>query len=229
VHFLGEFHLLPAARATIGGAALAEGDIGYALGVKGRMDLGGGSFNELSVRYGGGIANGAFATSPTWGTFGATNEDGRYGGSLGFEVVDHFLYNVNPLFSVNAYGVLQYSKGASGLSTDKAFNFAVGARTFLYLHDQFHLINELTYQAYGRGLPEGVEAPPLPSAVKFTVMPTLVPSGERSVWARPHLRLIYTLALYNQSARDNLASPYLSAFGPRQFGHYLGARAEWWF
>ena len=229
VHFLGEFHLLPAARATIGGEALAEGDIGYALGVKGRLDLGGGSFNELSVRYGGGIANGAFATSPTWGTFGATNEDGRYGGSLGLEVVDHFLYNVNPLFSVNAYAILQYSKGASGESTDKAFNFAVGARTFLYLHDQFHLINELTYQAFGRGLPEGVEAPPLPSAVTFTVMPTLVPSGERSVWARPHLRMIYTLALYNQSARDNLASPYLSTFGPRQFGHYLGARAEWWF
>jgi maltoporin len=41
--------------------------------------------------------------------------------------------------------------------------------------------------------------------------------------------MIYTLALYNESARDNRSSPYLAAFGPRTFGHYLGARAEWWF
>ena len=239
VHFLGEFHLLPAARPAIGSTAAAPGDVGYVLGIKGRMDLGGGSFNELAVRYGGGIANGSFNTSPTWGTFGGADEDGKYGGALGLEVVDHFLYNVNPLFAVNAYGIVQFSKGASGQSTDKAFNFALGARTFLYLHEQFHLINELTYHGVGFGLPEGVPTPPLPTAVKFTVMPTIVPSGERSVWARPHLRLIYTLAHYSQGARDLLtapspaaqaaASPYLKQFGAREWGHYLGARAEWWF
>jgi maltoporin len=229
VHFLGEAHLLPANRAQIGGEPIALRDGGYALGVKGRLDLGNGSFNETAVRLGGGIANGAFNAASTWNTYGRPDEDGQYSKALGFELVDHFLYNINPLLTVNAYGIVQYSQGGSGESTDNGLNFALGARSFLYLHDKFHLINELTYQAYGRGLPEGVEAPPLPSAVKFTVMPTLVPSGERSVWARPHLRLIYTLALYNQSARDNLASPYLSAFGPRQFGHYLGARAEWWF
>ncbi len=235
VHLLSEFHLLPAARAEIGGEAAAPGDIGYVLGVKGRVDMGNGSFNELSVRYGGGIANGSFAGSPTWGTFGATNDDGKYGGALGLEVVDHLVYNFNPLFALNAFGIFNYSKGASGLSQDNAMNINLGARSFLYLHDQFHLINEVMWQAVAPGLPEGVESPGLPSALKFSVVPTLVPSGERSVWARPHLRLIYTLAVYSEGARaaaqagSSITAPYHRAFGPRQFGHYLGARAEWWF
>jgi maltoporin len=234
VHFLGEFHLLPPNRVQIGTTAVAPGDQGYVAGVKFRADLGNGSFNETSLRYGSRIANGAFAGSPTWGTYGRTAENGKYGGAMGIEFIDHFLYNVNPLFSVNAYAIVQRSQGASGESTDNAMNFATGARTFLYLHDQFHLINELTFQGVTFGLPEGVETPPLPYAVKFTLMPTIVPSGERSVWARPHLRLIYTLAYYSEGARGaavagRLVSPYMRDFGPRTFGHYLGARAEWWF
>jgi maltoporin len=234
VHFLGEFHLLPANRAQIGGEPIAPGDIGYVAGAKFRADLGNGSFNETSLRFGGGIANGSFGGSPTWSTYGQANEDGKFSGGSGIEFVDHFLYNVNPLFTVNAYAIFQRSQGASGESTDNAFNAAVGARTFLYLHDQFHLINELTWQGVGFGLPEGVETPPLPYAVKFSVVPTIVPSGERSAWARPHLRLIYTLAYYSEGARGAalagaLVSPYMQDFGPRTFGHYLGARAEWWF
>ena len=102
--------------------------------------------------------------------------------------MDHFLYNVNPMFTANAYAIVQRSQGASGESTDNAMNFAVGARSFLYLHDQFHLINELSFQGVALGLPEGAEKPPLPYAMKFSIVPTLVPSGERSAWARPHLR-----------------------------------------
>jgi maltoporin len=237
LHLLGEFHLLPPARAAIGATAAAPGDVGFVAGAKFRYDIGGGSFNETAVRVGNRIANGAFGASPTWGTFGAASQNGKFGGAVGIEAVDHLLVNINPMFSVNAYGILQYSQGGSGDARDKAFNFGLGARTFLYLHDQFHLINELTWHGFGFGVPEGEEAPPLPTAVKFTVMPTIVPSGERSVWARPHLRLIYTLANYSQGARDLLAtpssrgtaSPYLRQFGARTWGHYLGARAEWWF
>lgn len=234
VHFLGEFHLLPANRAQIGGEPIAPSDVGYVAGIKNRLDLGNGSFNELAVRYGGGIANGAFGGASTWNTFGRADDDGRYRGALSLELVDHLLYNVNPLFAVNAYGILQMSQGASGQSTDKATNFALGARSFLYLHDQFHLIKEVNYQAVMPGLPEGVETPPLPYAVKFSLVPTLVPTGERSVWARPHLRLIYTLAYYSEGARNaarsgRIVSPYMQDFGPRTYGHYLGARAEWWF
>lgn len=232
VHFLGEFHFLPPNRAQRGTTELQPRDIGYVLGVKGRMDLsalGDGSFNELAVRYGGGIANGSFRVSPTWGTFGAPDEDGTYGGALGLEVVDHFLYNVNPMLSLNAYGILQYSKGASGASEDHGTNFATGVRSFLYLHDQFHLINELSLQGVAPGLPEGVESDGMSMATKFSIVPTIVPSGQRSPWARPHLRLIYTFTHYNETALESLSSPYLQAFGRRAGNHYLGARAEWWF
>ncbi len=236
VHLLGEVHLLPANRARIGTEVLAPGDNGFVLGSKFRADLGNGSFNETALRFGFGIANGAFGGSPTWSTFGRPGANGEYfgNGAWAVEFVDHIVYNVNPLFSVNGYAILQRSEGASGESTDYAINAAVGARTFLYLHDQFHLINELTWQMAGRGLPEGVPTPPLPYAIKFTVMPTIVPTGERSVWARPHLRLIYTLAYYSEGARDAsnagaIYIPYMADFGPRTFGHYLGARAEWWF
>jgi maltoporin len=244
VHLLGEFHYLPATRAQIGSDPLAERDNGWVLGAKGRLDLGGGSFNELSVRYGRRIANGAFSGSPTWGTVGRAAENGKFGGAFGFEAVDHFMYNVGNIFTVNAYGILQFSKGAdeearlsAAAPINKGMNFALGARTFVYLHDQFHLINELTLQGFDVELPETVEEDPgMPMATKFTIMPTLVPSGERSPWARPHFRFIYTLAVYNQAARDahnagigaNVSS-YMNLFGPRQFAHYVGTRAEWWF
>jgi maltoporin len=236
LQFLGEAHVLPAARDDIGGTALAPNDVGFAGGVKFRLDLGNGSFNETSVRVGNRIANGAFGGASTWDTFGRADlENGKHGGALGFEAVDHFLLNVNPLLALNAYAIFQYSQGGSGLSQDHAMNLNLGVRGFLYLHDQFHLIEEVTLQAAGTGLPEGVESPGTPMALKFTLMPTLVPSGERSVWARPHLRLIYTLAVYNEASRtvaaagSFIASPYQRAYGPRTFGHYLGARAEWWF
>jgi maltoporin len=251
VSFLGEFHLLPANRARIGTEALQPGDVGYVLGVKGRLDLGGGSFNELAARYGGGIANGAFGASSTWDTQGRPDTDGKYSGAMGLEFVDHFLINVNPMLTLNAYGILQTSKGASdearitaAMGSNKGTNFAVGVRSFLYLTDRFHLINELTFQGFKQEVPEQTRDgedlvdPGMPTAVKFTIMPTLVPTGDRSAWARPHLRLIYTLGVFNRSAREvarNSAnvgvavSPYMADFGPRQFAHYLGARAEWWF
>lgn len=236
LHFLGELHLLPSNRALIGGEVLQPGDTGTVAGAKFRADLGNGSFYEGALRFGFGIANGAFGGSPTWGTFGNPGENGEFfgNGAWSSETVHHLVYNVNPLFAVNAYAIGQRSQGASGDSTDNAVSFATGARTFLYLHDQFHLINELTWQAVAFGLPPNVETPPLPFAWKFTVMPTIVPSGERSVWARPHLRLIYTLAYYSEGARaafkaNRLNIPYMQDFGARTFGHYLGARAEWWF
>ncbi|WP_255636438.1 carbohydrate porin [Hyalangium versicolor] len=240
VTFMGQFHYLPAARATIGGEAAAPSDIGYVGGVKGRLDLGNGSFNELALRVGGGIANGAFNKSGTWDTQGLANEDGKFSGALGFEAVDHFLFNVNPMFTLNAYALFQSSKGAAdgprllGTASNESSVFAAGVRTFVYFTDHFHLINELSYQTFKQEIPEGVDDPGMPGEVKFSIAPTLVPSGERSAWARPHLRFIYTLAVYNEAARNAGAaglavSPYIATFGPRTFGHYLGARAEWWF
>lgn len=240
LHLLAEFHLLPEARARIGGTPVAKRGNGEVLGAKFRLDLGNGSFNETALRVGKGVANGAFAASPTWSTYGATNEDGTYGGlldfdALGFEFVDHFLYNVNPRVTLNAFLILQTSSGASGRSDDTAANAAIGLRAFFYMHDQFHLIAEATSQAANRGAPEGEETPATPHVWKLTLMPTLVPTGEHSAWARPHLRFIYTVARYNSAAvaaaraGSPLSSPYLNTFGAREWGHYLGTRAEWWF
>jgi maltoporin len=232
---LAEFHLLPAVRNSIGGEAIARADNGQVLGAKYRWDLGNGSFNEASLRVGRGIANGAFGGGASWSTFGGVSENGTYDSAAGIELVDHVLVNVNPLVTLNAYAIFQLSSGASGRSDDVASNFNLGLRSFFYVHDQLHLIGEVTRQTVYPGLGQGEALPGTPTAYKFTLMPTLVPSGERSAWARPHLRLIYTLAVYNEAARraaiENsfVASPYHRAFGPREFGHYLGARAEWWF
>jgi maltoporin len=69
----------------------------------------------------------------------------------------------------------------------------------------------------------------LGTVLKLSVAPTFVPTSERSAWARPHLRLIYTFGLYNQAAVDQLMSPYLKTVGPTKYAHFMGARAEWWF
>jgi maltoporin len=225
LHFLGEFHLLPAGR-FLGGTTPLPSDFGWVAGVKTRVDLASlseGSFNEFSVRYGNRAANGSRAGSQTWSTFGLADESGQFDGAAGLEVVEHFLLNVSPLLSLNGYGILHYSEGASEAAADRGMNYAVGVRSFLYLADRFHLVNEASFQ----GRRDGRE--PWGTAFKFTIAPTIVPSGQRSAWARPHFRLFYTLAAYDNDARDKLYSPYLQAFGPKNLGHYVGARAEWWF
>jgi len=225
IHGLAEIHALPAFR-TITGNQLQSGEIGWALGVKGHLSLekmSAGSFNDLSIRFGSGAANGSRGAAQTWNTFGLPNTNGQHDGAAGLEVVDHFLYNVNKLLTVNAYGILHWNQGASRTDADKALDFAAGVRTFLYFHDNFHLINELTFQ----GLQNGTS--PMGTALKFSIVPTIVPSGERSAWARPHLRFIYSLAVYNQAAVDARMSPYLGLFGAQTVGHFLGSRVEWWF
>jgi maltoporin len=224
---LAEFHLLPANRRG-DGPVFQEADYGWAVGAKLHLALQNGSLNSVSLRYGTGIANGAWGGSRTYETFGIPDpDDGTFKGTsaYGVEAVDHFLWNFGPLFSLNAYGVLHLNHGAADTdATDnKRMDWAVGARSFVYLTDRFHLINEATYQQRKDG------EDPVGSALKLSVVPTLVPTGERSPWARPHLRLIYTIAIYNDHARDNELSPYLQAFGASRTGHYIGARAEWWF
>jgi maltoporin len=222
LHLLAELHVLPRAL-TRDGAQVLPDDLGWVLGAKGVLDFGSGNFNTLAVRYGRGIANGTIGGSPTWSTFGLPDNTGRFHGAYGLEVVDHFVWNVSSLFSVNGYGILQVSRGANGAVGDEGFDYAFGARTFLYLHDNFHLINEATYHTRKDG--DG----PTGSAVKLSLVPTVVPTGLRSVWARPHFRVFYTVAFYNRAARDALMSPYLQTFGPDAIAHYIGGRVEWWF
>jgi maltoporin len=223
---LTELHVLPraTAEATMDGEERAlPSDHGWVVGLKGHLDLGHGSFSDLSVRYGARIANGGRGGAPTWVTFGDPGEDGRYEGALGIEVVEHALVNVSPLLALNGYGVLHYGEGGSGARDDKFTDYAVGAQSTLFLHDQFHLVNEASYQGYRLG-----DGDPFGNAVKLSIAPTLVPGGKRDVWARPHLRIFYTVAFYDDEAVDKLYSPYLQTVGPESVGHYLGTRVEWW-
>lgn len=72
---------------------------------------------------------------------------------------------------------------------------------------------------------DGVE--PLYSMFKVSFAPSLAPTGERSYWARPHLRLIVSASFYNEAAKNNLYSPYLQFVGPQDVGLYFGVKAEW--
>jgi maltoporin len=225
LHLLSELHVLPRATAELpDGDMVMPSDYGWVAGLKGHIDLGnGGSFNDLSVRYGRRIANGGRGGVPTWVTFGEPDADGRFAGAFGIEVVEHLLYNVSPSLALNAYGVLHHGRGGSGASSNRFTDYAVGAQSTLYLLDQLHLVNEASYQGYREG-----STGPFGNALKLSLAPTVVPSGKRDVWARPHLRLFYTVAFYDDEAERELLSPYLQTVGPTAVGHYLGARVEWW-
>jgi len=225
VQFLSELHLLPSIR-KVDTKEFAPSDRGWVLGAKLHLDLGNGNFTETSARYGGGIANGTQTyNAQTWYTYGLPDVNKRYTDAYGLEVVEHFLWNFGETLTLNAYGILHASRGGAAEVTpdNKVVDFATGVRTALYAHNQFHLITELQYQGRLNG------DDPWGTLVKFTVAPTIVPTGKKSYWERPHFRLIYTAGFYNQQAVDKLMSPYLQAIGPSKFAHYIGARTEWWF
>ena len=242
VQGLGEFHVVPRSRDASRDAAdgVNPRDWGTVGGVKVNLDLGDGDFSDASVRVGNRIANGAESGGSTYSTFGQPNRDGTYRGALGLEVVEHFLWNISSLVSLNGYGTMHYSRGstsyvaavADAMDADaeaavavpnSRFDYSFGGRSTFYLSDQLHLLTEATFQARkDEGLATG-------TAVKLSVAPAVVPTGERSVWARPEMRLIYTVGFYNQAAVDQRMSPYLQAIGPKKVAHFLGVRTEWWF
>jgi len=242
VQGLGEFHVVPrsgdAKHTSV--ANVNPPDYGLVGGVKLHMDLGSGDFTDASVRYGNRIANGAESGGSTYNTFGEPGLDGKYTGAYGVEVVEHFMWNVGDIVSINGYGTLHYSRGGTGYAPAAAdpgnptgevsvpvhntrFDYAVGARPTFYLSDQLHVITEATFQTRkDQGLPTG-------TAVKLSIAPTIVPTGERSAWARPEMRFIYTAGIYNDAAIDQRMSPYLQTMGPTRVAHFVGARSEWWF
>jgi maltoporin len=240
VQGLGELHVVPRSGDTNHQTAddINPPDYGLVGGVKLHLDLGDGNFNDSSFRYGDRIANGAESGGSTYNTFGEPGIDGTYRGAIGIEAVEHFLWNVGDIVSVNGYGTLHFSRGATSYQaavnpddpmapplpvSNSRFDYSFGARPTWYISDQLHLITEATFQTRkDQGLPTG-------TAVKLSVAPTIVPTGERSNWARPEMRLIYTAAIYNDAAIDQRMSPYLQTMGPSRVAHFLGARSEWWF
>ena len=195
-----------------------------------------GSFNSVSVRYGMGIANGGDGGSTrTYVTYGAPNlETNSFDKANSFAFTETFLWNMNEKYSLNGYAVYTKSRGASD-SLDQApdylgkkmlFNrkqdIAFGARGTWYIKKWLHLLHELDF-AWRK---DGTQ--PFAQMTKISIAPTFVPTAIPDVWARPHIRLVYSLAHYNQFAADNLYSSYLAQSGVKSWGQYLGVKAEWW-
>jgi maltoporin len=211
---------------------------GWVAGIEHAIDLNTrlkGSFNQAAIRYGHGIANGGDGgNSRTWLTYGAPNlTTNKFREAYSIALVDHILLNLSSKYSINGYGIYTKSHGDAN-SLNKApdyfgreiFNrkteYAFGARNFWYIKKWFHLITELHYANRRDG------DQPSATMTKLSVVPTFVPTAKADPWARPHFRLIYSMAMYNKFASENLYSPYLSEIGNKKWGYYIGVRAEWW-
>lgn len=246
----GEFHLLPPAKQGPDMEERAPADFGGVIGAKLHLGLGQGNWSDTSVRFGTGIANGALQGRKTYQTWGDANEDGTYAGSFGLEVVEHAGFRIGDVAALEGLATFHYAKGfaqtagAAGpvVADVNALDFSVQANATIFAHKNFHPVVEASFQ----GLKLNDDAD-MGTAVKVSVVPTLVPTGELSVGARPHFKLIYTAAFYNDAAV--LQAPdvpccgqqYIQRVGLRgvnaqnqpfvrsNVGHYIGARTDWYF
>ncbi|MDI6048919.1 carbohydrate porin [Flavobacterium sp. XS2P24] len=50
---------------------------------------------------------------------------------------------------------------------------------------------------------------------------------KKDPWSHPHIRLVYTLAHYNDYARNNNYSPFLQV-NQKRWGSFIGVKTEWW-
>lgn len=231
---LGEYHYVPASsqKASIHYAS----DNGWVLGAKYDNVIKTpkpGSFNQFAVRYGHGVANGGDnGNTYTWQTYGAPNANGKYTNAFSFTTVEHILLNLSNKISLNAYGVYTLSKGGADTNGKATFfdgsqiynrkqDFVTGMRGFFYATNWLHLLGEVHYATRKDG------DNPIASMVKFSFAPTIVPVAKRDPWCRPHIRLVFTAARYNNYAKDNRYSPWLQV-NQKQWGVYVGVKTEWW-
>lgn len=227
-----EAHVLPPAKQGPGLEERAPGDFGGIIGAKLHLGLGQGNWSDTAVRFGTGIANGALGGAKTYQTWGAPNEDGTYAGSFAIEAVEHLGFRIGDIAALEGLATFHYVKaayeapsGAAGPTPpEQALDFSVQANAAIFAHKNFHPVVEASFQ--GMKVGEG----DMGTAVKISVVPTLVPTGELSTGARPHFKLIYTAAFYNDAAVQGRMSPYLQATGSESnVGHYIGARTDWYF
>lgn len=240
VKLLGEFQRLPSGTTQDATTKYNyPADIGYVVGAKYYKNISTklpGSFNAISARYGAGIANGGDGgSSKTYITYGGPNlETNSFRKAYSIALTETFLLNLNKNYSLNGYAIYTKSRGASDslntttdyLGKQVLFNrkqdIALGARGTWYIKNWLHLLHEFDMAWRKDGTQDYAQM------TKFTIAPTLVPTSERSVWARPHFRFVYSIAHYNQFAANNLHSPYLAQSGTKNWGQYIGAKVEWW-
>ncbi|MDH3322348.1 MAG: carbohydrate porin [Flavobacteriaceae bacterium] len=240
---LGEYHRMADADSNDETDPVEEvvnfpSDQGFVLGIRHKLllkNLKKGSFNDFTLRYGSGIANGGDGgLSKTWLTYGAPDTISlNFKGAYSLAFVDHFVLNLSKKSTLNGYVILTKSKGAAPSNHksktyfgrevyNRKLDFTVGARNEYYITDYFHLLTELHYSQRKDG------ENPVASMFKFSAAPVFVPTGERDTWARPHLRFVASVSRYNDFAMESLYSPYLEFVGSKRWGYYFGVKAEWW-
>ena len=240
---MGEFHRMADADSEVVTDTTNQilnfpSDRGFVVGIRHQYDLKSmlpGSFNHFSLRYGTGIANGGDGgMSRTWLTFGAPDTVSlSFKGAYSLALVNHVVINFSKKYTLNGYIIMTSSKGAADTDHrsltyfgkevfNRKLDFTLGARNEHYINDYFHLLSEVHYSQRKDG------TNPLVSMLKFTVAPIFVPTGERNTWARPHLRVVASVARYNDYAMETLYSPYLQFVGEQRWGYYFGVKAEWW-
>ncbi len=210
-------------------------DYGLVFGLRWFLQLPKGNYNQLALRYGNRIANGGDGgLSRTWLTYGAPHTDKQnFAGALAISFVEELLLNTGTKNTLNPYLIFHYSKGAANSDStaltywgkevyNRKQDLSIGFRDSYYFSPLFHLLTEVHY-TYRK---DGTEDPY--TMLKFSIAPTLSPMGTKDYWVRPHFRFVASLAHYNQAAMDQLYSPYLNFVGAKEWGHYLGIKAEWW-
>lgn len=241
ITLLGEYHKLGNSDQNIDSDTINPtlnypSDYGWVAGLRHEISLDqNGSYNRSSIRYGTRLANGGDGgLSRTWLTFGAPDTVNlNFEGAYSLSIAEELLLNFSNKHSLNAYIIYTQSKGAAdGNGLNKTFfgrevynrkeDFTVGLREVLYLSDKVQLMGELHFSQRKDG------DNPWYRMTKFSIAPTLVPTGHRNYWARPQIRLIASVAKYNDYAKDNLYSPYLAFVGPQSWGYFFGIKAEWW-
>lgn len=231
-----EAHVLQAAKRgpEIPTPDNGKADFGGVIGAKLHLGLGQGNFSDTAVRFGTGIANGAAGGAKTYQTWGAPNDDGTYQGSFAIEAVEHLGFRIGDVAALEGLATFHYTKAAyeapAGTTPtaagphEKQMDFSVQANATIFAHPNFHPVVEASFQGRKDGEAD------LGTAVKVSVVPTLVPTGELSAGARPHFKLIYTAAFYNDAAKEQALSAYLQRTGAgSNVGHYIGARTDWYF
>jgi maltoporin len=244
--FLGEFHRMagnegePTATPYENDSIILNypTDYGLVFGARLSTDIGAKDskqYNRLAIRYGMRLANGGDGgMSKTFYTFGAPNlDDLNFKGAYSLSLVDEIFLNLSAKNFMNCYVVYTKSKGAAD-SDNKATTYlgqevynrkrdiTLGCRNTQIINSKFQFFSELHYS----NRKDGTEEPN--AMTKLSLSPVLVPTGELSSWARPQLRFVFSLAHYNEAAKNNLYSPYLSYTGPKDWGYYFGVKAEWW-
>ncbi|MBB3695997.1 carbohydrate porin [Flammeovirga yaeyamensis] len=197
--------------------------------------------NNSSIRYGSRIANGPGDdgwSSRSFINFGNPNQTGQFNGAYGVNFTENFVWDVNDKWGIMGYAVYRYAIGASApvfvgtTRPNEKWDLSVGVRPQVFLTDKIQLMFEYHYQMRDyQEFTNGIVGfdPGLGVMNKFTIAPVYVPTRERSLMARPHIRFVYSLAFYNDVVKQNGLSQFYEAGNKGDFGQYIGLKSEWWF